>query len=301
MQNETQTNVETVIPTVASVDASAQHLQTTDGAIAISAETAAILSTPSDKTPSAIAAKLLAKRAANKAAGKPANAPSSASKPANGKAASKRVASKPASDKPAKPTAEARAAEQAKRDAARADRNDNLSLARAISNGSTAKFYNGGSQPFKAAGDKFKPLNNGSRVCGATGRQAALIVALALYGAKAFKPDGSFVRNAFVVPVHAINPTSTAPRGTTIQAQPESGAISDGRSVRFDYTGTGAFQPDAVIRLRLGACLDCVGANLGEKQRNATRDLLASYGVKQALAMQAAERIGKPAKAPRAA
>ncbi len=214
----------------------------------------------------AIAQKLQAKRSANVAAGKPANS----------------AAPKAKTAKPAKPT-------NAAREAARKAASDNRAFDRSTANGALAQFVAVGSCPFKSASDKFQPLNGASRVCGATARQAGLIACLAAYGEKAFHADGSFTRNGFLIPASRLNPSDKSNR--IAKAQPESGVISDGRGVRFSFV-SGDCTPDARITLHVGAAIDCVRANLGDRIAIDTLRALASYGVRDAKAMLAKSSAG---------
>lgn len=204
------------------------------------------------------------------------------SKPAtaNTKAAAKRVSAK-AETKPAKPTS-------AEREAARADKLDDMRLARTVAAGAIASYYSGTSLPFKAASDKFTPLNGASRQCKPSQRQAALLLALITYGAGNFKPDGSFVRGGFRVPAKLINPKLG---DAIISAQPESGCIGDMRDLCISYSD-GSASPDAVLKLNVPRSLTYIQAHFGDARANAAKAMLASYGVRAAI-----DKPAKPAKA----
>ena len=186
--------------------------------------------------------------------------------------------------KPAKPT-------NAKREAETAARNEQIALARAVAAHVVGQHYDGASMPFKAAGTKLRPLNSGSRVCGLSKRQSALLQCLALYGSNAFAADGSFQRDAFRVPAHKLNPT--APKSLLVSAQPESGCVSDGRTVNFDFDHEPSYSSATRIRLLFDNAFATVQSQHGDKAAHAFRSLLASYGVEAAIAHAAQSAIGK--------
>lgn len=257
--------------TITNQFASAAAFVTAEQAAQASADHAAKLAT--------IAGKLTAKRAqANRdAANKPAQ-----SKPANAKAAAKRVASKPATVKPAKPTAEAREAAQ------RANA-DKRSLERGVAFAVVSQFYNGRSLPFKAASNKLSPLNGASRVCSPSERTGACVAAIILAGGNgAIRADGSFVRTALRAPARLFD--RNAPADALVNVQPESGCVADRRGVVYSYASESAYSRESVITLNVKAALGDVSHAGGDKLRNACLQLLVGYGVREAVALDKAER-----------
>jgi hypothetical protein len=257
-----------------------------DGVFSV-VRTGASLPLPAPAEPAAPArpfAAKAAKLAAKRNAPKPAE-PAAAPKPAKAaKAAKPETAAKPAAPvAPVKPS-----------DIDRAKARESLAAARELSRAAVLKFYNGASAPFKAAGVKLRPLNGGSTVCGITARQSALLLALATYGAKAFRPDGSFQRDAFRVPAKLLNPAS--PSDVFVSAQPESGCVSDGRGVRFHFSGEAAYSPSTIIRVDYAGARACILATHGQRYADAFRDLLASYGVLAALRADTAIGAAQPVK-----
>ena len=98
-------------------------------------------------------------------------------------------------------------------------------MARIAAANAVSAFYEGKSLPFKAAADKFRPLNfNLTRT--PTRRQSALMVSMLLNGDENVKKDGTFTRGAFLVPDDG---------GVKRQCQPESGCLGDmlGRAVKY--------------------------------------------------------------------
>lgn len=158
-----------------------------------------------------------------------------ASKPARVKRASKQAAPVEA---PAKPVA------------APSDTLETSRLARSVAATAVAAYYSGSSLPFKAASDKFAPLNH-HNVKKPSPRTAALLaVMLAADTAGNIKRNGSFTRGGFVLPARLFNPK--AAESDTVRCQPESGCLGNqlGRTVHFVSGATdGKAQADSVLRI----------------------------------------------------
>jgi hypothetical protein len=170
------------------------------------------------------------------------------------------------------------------REAARAEARDTFHAARAAAARAVAEFYTGRSMPFKAATAKLTPLNPASRVCGASPRSAALLLALATYGSEAFNAAGEFQRGGFNVPARLVNPS--APDGATFRAKPEAGCLGDQRGRTVDYADDAGDNPDALIKLHVASAMRDITSAFGDAKATAFRDMLASYGVAEAIELR---------------
>lgn len=207
--------------------------------------------------PNTTQTKPTSKRAAN--AVKPApTVAKPAAKPANIKSA-KRAAT--ISAKPAKPVAPTsiKPTVEAAKPAAPVSALSGVALERAAASAAIRAFYGldnpRASLPFKA-GSHLKRLSqvNPAIAFAPSARTGGLIACLLHYGAGNVKPDGTFVRGAFVLPARLVDPK--LPATDTVTAGPESGCLSNclGHSIEHvsgDLGGPNA--RDAVFRIRLGA------------------------------------------------
>lgn len=164
--------------------------------------------------------------------------------------------------KPSKPAATAKPA-TAKPDATA--KLEATRAARAVANAAVSTYYSGLSLPFKAAADRFADLRLDKPAKRATERQAALLaVMLAADTAGNIKRNGQFTRGGFKLPASLFD--KSAPAGSVVDCQPETGCLSDmlGRAVHYVSGPTsGNGQRDTVLRLDFKAARADITAQLG--------------------------------------
>ena len=113
---------------------------------------------------------------------------------------------------------------------------DNRREARSVAARAVAVYYSGKSLPFKSAGDKFADLACNTKQ--STIRQSALFaVMLAADLAGNIKPDGTFIRGGFLLPLSLFR--ADASPDATVQCQPESGCLSDANGRVLSYVSVG--------------------------------------------------------------
>jgi hypothetical protein len=159
---------------------------------------------------------------------------------------------------------------------------DMRSIAHSAAAAAVAEFYSGASKPFKAAGDRFKPLNF-DNAKSPTPRQAALLLAMLTYSAGNIKRDGTFTRGKFSVPASLIFDAkqlaaNNLKASDMLGAQPESGCIGNmlGRAVTYvSGPKAGSEQRDAVYKLNAATVRSEIRATFGDKHNALINTILA--------------------------